>query len=257
MSEKEENITDSNLKKYLDKLDTLIDDNAKSLKKLGLKKNDDGELEFDEDTFDDDYDQKIVNKLFTGTDSFIDQARKLMRNIDYSASDAQIVKTERHLSSATKYESSDILKAYKYETAISWGQVLNDVYKKCKENSANYSSYLTEDDIKTFISCVNDLSGDSDILTLCENNKDKLKALNINYSSGDKGEFKLEYDTNSGTTSTTPLDNAACDALFNSSADSFVSKLISLSKEGFNNTIKVSEIGVDISDYSILVDEKV
>lgn len=97
MVKDKDNITDKSLLKQLDKLDTLFDDNSKALKKLGLKMTD-GKLEFDDEKFDDDADseQKTINSLFTGTNSFIGQAFLLMRKIDKSASDAQYVLTERY-----------------------------------------------------------------------------------------------------------------------------------------------------------------
>jgi esterase/lipase superfamily enzyme len=98
MIEDKDKITDKSLLKQLDKLETLFDDNSTALKKLGLKKNDDGELEFDDEKFDDEADseQKTINSLFTGTDSFIGQAFLLMRKIDKSASNAQYVMKERY-----------------------------------------------------------------------------------------------------------------------------------------------------------------
>jgi hypothetical protein len=107
MVKNKDSITDKSLLKQLDNLDSLIDDNAKALKKLGLKKNDDGELEFDDEKFDDDADseQKTINSLFTGTDSFIGQAFLLMRKIDKSASDAQYIITERYYNK--KVDSSE------------------------------------------------------------------------------------------------------------------------------------------------------
>jgi ribosomal protein S17E len=96
MAKKKDGITDKSLLKQLDSLDSLFEDNAKALKKLGLKMSD-GKLEFDDDKFDDDADseQKTINSLFTGTNSFIDQIYKLMRKIDKSASEAQYVLTPR------------------------------------------------------------------------------------------------------------------------------------------------------------------
>jgi ABC-type transporter Mla subunit MlaD len=100
------NITDKSLLKQLDKLDTLIDDNSKDLKKIGLKKTD-GKLEFDDEKFDDDADSelKTIKSLFMGTDSFIGQAFLLMRKIDKSASDAQYIITERYY--RKKVDSTD------------------------------------------------------------------------------------------------------------------------------------------------------
>jgi ribosomal protein S17E len=109
MVKNKDSITDKSLLKQLDNLDALIDDNSKALKKLGLKMSD-GKLEFDDEKFDDEADseQKTINSLFTGTDSFIGQAFLLMRKIDKSAADAQYVVTERYYNK--KVDSSDLAK---------------------------------------------------------------------------------------------------------------------------------------------------
>jgi hypothetical protein len=136
MVKNKDSLTDSSLQKQLDKLDTLIDDNAKNLKKLGIKKTD-GKLEFDEDTFDDDADQKTINKLFTGTDSFINQASRLMRNIDKSADDARYVTTEQHLVHGVKYSKEDIEQANTYLNIQTYSTKLNVLNKYVQDNQIN------------------------------------------------------------------------------------------------------------------------
>jgi hypothetical protein len=247
MSEKKENITDSNLKKYLDKLDTLIDDNAKSLKKLGLKKNDDGELEFDEDTFDDDYDQKIVNKLFTGTGSFIDQARKLMRNIDYSASDAQIVTTERHLSSVTKYSESEYIKAATYNNIHQSGYLMNKLYNAKINNKLQYSDFYDEIDktLKILAKSVNDIN-DTEIknkfidIFKDSNYSENLSNIGITY---DDVNEEIAY------TKQTNFDTNAFEKLFIGDEGSFYSQISQLSKNKFTDIIDQDKLGVTINEY--------
>jgi hypothetical protein len=243
MKEKREDITDSSLKKQLDKLDTLIDDNEKSLKKLGLKKNDDGELEFDEDTFDDDADQKTINKLFTGTDSFIDQARKLMRKIDYSANDAHIVSTVQNLSDTVTYSEEDLLKAKQYILMYQSNSTLNWLYNNSKDNYISNSSVAASiDEVLTILISNLDVSNKNDSYErLFDGNVvDNLKNIGITYNSNDKS---VKYDDIPSTIQEDTY-NYSYDKLFNNNEDSFYSKLSKYCLDEYGTVMKLDDIKV-------------
>lgn len=245
MVKNKDSITDSSLQKQLDKLDTLIDDNAKSLKKLGLKKTD-GKLEFDEDTFDDDADKKTINKLFTGTDSFIDQAYKLMRKIDKSASDAQYVTTEYNLHSTTKYSDADILNANVYLLMQQSGSLLNDYYKYNQNNMLEYNEETNKDNINQILYSLSlglESADKTDRLTgICSDNKDNLKKLGISYDADNK---TITYSEPSS------IDEDAFNALFSSDEGSFYTKLSAYCKDGYSQTMQLDKIGVTLIDESV------
>jgi hypothetical protein len=259
MSKKAENITDSSLKKYLNKLDTLIDDNAKSLKKLGLKKNDDGELEFDEDTFDDDFDQKVADKLFTGTDSFIDQARKLMRNIDYSASDAEFVTTEKRFYDGIKYSNEEITQAKAYLNLLNNSTVLNTLSGSVKDGSI---SNIDKEDMYSVLESVRD-----NLNLLGENGKEIYENEKYNADFANLG-FSLEnnsvtfsrnaesVDTSDGTSYSSLKQEfiGSLTQLFgdeSSNDGGFMNWLKKYCQDGYNKTIKLEEIRKNISSFAI------
>lgn len=248
-----DSLTNSTLQKKLDKLDALIDDNAKALKKLGLKKTD-GKLEFDEDTFDDDDNDKksTIKKLFEGTDSFGDQLYKITRDINKSAAAAQYVTTEYHLSSTTKYNESELIKAENYSVIQPWGQMLNTLYNaKMADNGVDYNSNddildIIDQSLEYITSNINYLNNDEGIVSLCKDNAENLEKLGITY---DETDNKFTYEPIKDSNDRNTIDSDAFDALFNGSEDSFYSKLIAKCKEGYNKTMKTDTIGVKIDKY--------
>jgi hypothetical protein len=256
MSKKAENITDSSLKKYLNKLDTLIDDNAKSLKKLGLKKNDDGELEFDEDTFDDDFDQKVADKLFTGTDSFIDQARKLMRNIDYSASDAEFVTTEKRFYNGIKYSDEEITQAKAYLNLLNSSTVLNKLNSYIQNDmvgSADKTDVFSE--FEKFAKNLNltDKNGEAEKIykTIC-NEKD-FENLGFTFNEDEK---KIEYVRKEDRNVANSDFKDSFAALFGDGT-SLIDELNRYCQNGYDQTIKISDINSELKSNSLKIDQYV
>jgi hypothetical protein len=246
MIKDKDSITDSSLQKQLEKLDTLIDDNAKNLKKLGIKKTD-GKLEFDEDTFDDDADQKTINKLFTGTGSFIDQAVKLMRNIDKSSDDARYVTSEKRLVQGVKYSGEEISQANTYLNIINYTSVLNRVNKNVQNDEFNnkvnkYDMFGLFNDL---IDSLNSTDKDGKVEALYDENEDKLNSLGFSYDEDNK---KLIYTQDDDMDMTTEEFKQSYEALFGDSA-TFASKLNDYGKEGYNETMKLGEIKVTIDEY--------
>jgi hypothetical protein len=256
MSKKKENITDSTLKKYLDKLDTLIDDNAKSLKKLGLKKNDDGELEFDEDTFDDDYDQKVADKLFTGTDSFIDQARKLTRKIDYSASDAEFTTTEKRFYDGISYSNEEITQAKAYLNLLNCSTVLNKLNSYIQDDkigSADKTDVFSMFEGLSKNLNLTDKNGESETIykTICNENDFN----NLGFSFDDT-EKKIVYERNEDFDITTDDFKKSFDVLFGDSS-SLRDYLNEYCQKGYKQAIKFDEINSNLKSNSLKIDEYV
>jgi hypothetical protein len=257
MSKKAENITDSTLKKYLNKLDTLIDDNAKSLKKLGLKKNDDGELEFDEDTFDDDFDQKVADKLFTGTDSFIDQARKLMRNIDYSASDAEFVTNEKRFYDGIKYSNEEINQANAYLNLLNYSTSLNKLNSYVQDNKI---SNINKEDMYDVFEKMRDnlnLLGEN-VKTFYEKFGTYFKDLGFSFENNSVTFSRnAEDDNTSNNTSSADSVDASYSSLKETFKNAFgylfgdSSPLCDYYKDGYNQTIKLDKIKDSIKTFAI------
>jgi hypothetical protein len=231
-----DSLTDSSLQKQLDKLDSLIDDNAKALKKVGLKKTD-GKLEFDEDTFDDDADKKTINKLFTGTDSFIDKAHKLMRNIEKSADNAQYVTTERHLSHTTKYEDEDIDKARTYISLQSNTKSITDQLKNASESTDTDIAELLDE----LGSALDSADKDEGLIEIYKKNEDNMKKVGFSFSDDYK---TLAFDKSVDMTSDDF--EQSYETLFGDTS-SFQSQLDAYCKEGYSQAMKLETIGVDIS----------
>jgi hypothetical protein len=226
-----------------------------------LKKNDDGELEFDEDTFDDDADTKTIKKLFEGTDSFGDQLFKITRDIDSSASDAQYITSERHLSSTTKYSNLDYLNANSYLLIQNGASLLN--YYCEHSNNGTTIDYNNNDEKNSIVDALNSVAlglnytdKTDALLKSYEDNKDNLAKLGVSYDDS-TGYFSLDISRNNATGEITyastgadySIDADVFDAVFNSSEDSFYSALNSFSKDGFNSAMKTSTIGVTIDSY--------
>jgi hypothetical protein len=239
-------LTNSSLQKQLDKLDTLIDDNAKSLKKLGLKKSD-GKLEFDEDTFDDDADKKTIKKLFEGTDSFGDQLFKITRDIDSSASDAQYVTSEKRFVQGVTYSKKELSQASSYLNIIKYSSVLNNFNEHVQngELSDNINKYDMFYLFNKLSDSLNSTDKDGKVKALYDENKDNLNNLGFSY---DENNEELIYTQDDNMDMTTEEFKQSYEALFGDSA-TFVSKLGDYGKEGYNQAMKLSEIKVTIDEY--------
>jgi hypothetical protein len=255
MVDKKDSLTNSTLKKQLDKLDTLIDDNAKNLKKLGLKKTD-GKLEFDEDAFDDNADQKTINKLFTGTDSFIDKTFKLMRKIDKSASDAQFVTTEKHFYEGVTYSNEDITQAKAYLELLRYGSLankLNDYVQKDEINTTNSIDLYGV--LEALRDGLNETDDGKKVGEMYNKYEASLSRVGFSYDNSLNAN-KLAYTRNTISDIAYPEYKTAFNNLFgvDNSSDGFLSWLDSYCKDGYDKAIKLSDINSKLKSNSFSID---
>lgn len=101
-----EKITDKELSKTLSKLEDFMDENEKSLKKLGLKESN-GKWTFDSELLEKTKDSDI-NKLFDGKDAIFSQLDKLMRKVEKQADEEEYQTVLRNFHTVTKYSDEEM-----------------------------------------------------------------------------------------------------------------------------------------------------
>lgn len=104
-----EKITDNELSKTLSKLEDFMEENKKSLKKLGLKESD-GEWSFDSELLEETKDSDI-DKLFEGNDALFKQLDKLMRKVEKKADEEEYQMVLRNFHTVTKYSKEEMEQA--------------------------------------------------------------------------------------------------------------------------------------------------
>lgn len=234
-------ISDDETKEQIEKLEKLFSDNEKALKKVGLKKSD-KKLELDSDIFDK-ADQKTINKLFTGRNSFAKQADKIIRKIEECADKVQNSVKEHTFSSLAKYSSDDMDLALLFITGKDNANILSGLGEDIENGLYN------EDEIKRNLSLFVDLSGsdwyDNEYLdkvkALCENNKNELSKIGITVENTDS-KITIEYDDDM-----TNFDREAFINLFGKNVE-FANGVKECFTDGFNQVIKAEKIGVSIID---------
>lgn len=169
-----EKITDKELSKTLSKLEDFMEENKKSLKKLGLKESD-GEWSFDSELLEETKDSDI-NKLFEGNDALFKQLDKLMRKVEKKADEEEYQTVLRNFHSVTKYSDEEMwqgstanyvqgiisglqelnAEVQSYDTSIStssedikeeidgfvWGY--NEILTKATDSISDYVKYMIE-----------------------------------------------------------------------------------------------------------------
>ena len=140
------NIENKDIRKELSKMDELISENKKELKKIGIKVSDD-ELKFDSEIFKDAKDKEI-NRLFEGNDSFINKIYKTMRNVNKIADESEYQLEYKQFSQTTKYDKTtiDALKTSNEVPCIIdfQGTVSALTALSSTEDKAKISEYLTK-----------------------------------------------------------------------------------------------------------------
>ena len=248
-------VTNEDVKKQLSELEDLFSENEKELKKIGLKKTD-GKYEFDSDIFEEAED-KIIDSLLTGKDSFIRQADKIMSRVEAGADDAEYHYVERNISRTTRYEQEDmevvalltlagevtsVMKAY-------GGKIQAGTLEDAdKENIEQDLIYLGQ---AMYITDKNEESENLEKLNqLCRDNENKLAQIGLKFDSEYK---KLTYDENTDMSS--DAFKSAFYELFEKSEVSgepaFWEKLSKYSRNVFNGIIKPETIGISIIDTQI------
>jgi hypothetical protein len=178
-----------------------------------------------------------------------------MRNIDYSASDARIVLTERHLSSVTKYDETEFLNAGVYDNIHESVYLLNKIYNAKTNNNKEYSDVLdniSEDIGDTLniltdnVNIIDDTEVKSKFIDIFKKSEysNNLATLGIK-TAGDKLEYNEPLDSNDNYA----FSADAFETLFNNNADSFYSEISKLSSEKFTRIIKPDDLGVKIDEY--------
>lgn len=234
-------ISDDETKEQIEKLEKLFADNEKALKKVGLKKSD-KKLELDSDIFDE-ADQKTINKLFTGRNSFAKQADKIIRKIEECADKVQNSVKEHTFSSLVRYSEDDVDLAMFLIVSKDNANVLarlgegveNGAYNEdgIKQNLSLFAKYSSSDWY--------DNEYHDKVKALCENNKNELSKIGITVENTD-GKITMKYDDDM-----TNFDREAFINLFGKNAE-FVKGVKECYTDGFNQIIKAEKIGVSIVD---------
>lgn len=144
LKKKYDSVSDNpTITKELNKLDSLIAENEKELKKIGIKKNSKGVLEFDSEQLQE-AKQSTIDSFFEGTGSFFKLTNKIMKRIDNA------VETETYSVETIKvpvyysYNKEDINTAENI-LDINKSLVLLEEYDSTLQNSKNEETEQTEE----------------------------------------------------------------------------------------------------------------
>lgn len=250
MDKSADKVLNDELAKQMDKFEKLFSENEKNLKKIGLKKSD-GKLEFDSDVFEDAED-KIINKLFEGKDSFVKQADKLIRKIEECADNSQYSMVERSFSSTTRYDTDDMQLAHFFVLAKETTRILG-ICGGIMEMGALPEEYEEElkMDLGIFAGYVynnaNNYENESydRLQTLCEDKEEELSKIGLTFYENPDGKNEMMYDDTVDCGSTEF--QSAYISLFGQNAE-FVNNIIDSCSDGFNEILKPEKLGVSIVD---------
>ena len=237
-------VTDKDVQKQLSKLDKLFSDNERTLRKAGIEKLN-GKYTFDRAAFAE-ASEKTINTLFTGHDSLVGKADKILRNVEETTADIQYVTSEYNVSSTLKYEEKDMLTA-EYSTIA--GQATSTL-KLIPSGALSDSSM--RDSVRDLLQLFSksayrtNSAGKNENIDklnqLCLDQKDRLAKLGLTFDSGQKN---MIFDANVDMT-TADFQNTY-NELFGKNA-AFGNTVIQYSKNVFNDIIKPDQIGVSIID---------
>lgn len=186
-------VENEDLKKEISKLEDLLDENKKDLKKLGVKMSDD-ELEFDSEVFED-VREKDINKLFEGKDSFIKKLYKTTRTIDELADKSEYKYELKSVSTTIKYDKNtiDALKSSDIVPSIMAFQ--GDISVLTALNAQNNADKVIEG-LGKFANSYNELKSNNTNIKLItdelENNWIELNELGLEFGQDDLLSFKQE-----------------------------------------------------------------
>ena len=237
-------VTDKDVQKQLSKLDKLFSDNERTLRKAGIEKLN-GKYTFDRAAFAE-ASEKTINTLFTGHDSLVGKADKILRNVEETTDDIQYVTSEYNVSSTLKYEEKDMLTA-EYSTIA--GQATSTL-KLIPSGALSDSSM--RDSVRDLLQLFSksayrtNSAGKNENIDklnqLCLDQKDRLAKPGLTLDSGQKN---MIFDANVDMT-TADFQNTY-NELFGKNA-AFGNTVIQYSKNVFNDIIKPDQIGVSIID---------
>lgn len=232
-------ISDDETKEQIEKLEELFSDNEKALKKIGLKKSD-KKLELDSDTFDD-ADQKWINKLFVGRNSFVKQASKIVRKLEDCADKAQYSVKEHNFSGTMRYSDDDINLVQFFLQTSNNANILHNLGEGMENGNDNED--IVKDNLNSFAECSDYYDNEyyDKVKALCVDNQSELSKIGITMENTD-GKITMKYDDDM-----TNFDRQAFINLFGKNAE-FINSIKECYINGYAQTIKAEKIGVSIVD---------
>lgn len=240
-------ISDDETKEQIEKLEELFSENEKALKKIGLKKSD-KKLELDSDTFDG-ADQKWINKLFVGRNSFVNQASKIVRKLEDCADKAQYSVKEHNFSGTMRYSDDDINLVKFFIGTTNNANILSNLGEGMESGKYNEDIVdAVKENLKTFAEWSNNYDSegyDSEyydkVKALCEDYQSELSKIGIAVENT-SGKKTIKYDGGIG-----DFDREAFINLFGKNAE-FINSVKECYINGCEQTIKAKKIGVSIVD---------
>lgn len=243
-----EKVSDEELEKQLGKLEKLFDKNEKDLKKIGLKKKD-GKYVFDSDAFEN-ADNKVINRLLEGKDSFVKQTEKIMRKIETRLEDLQYSIVERNMMRTTKYDNNKIALASSFTLAKETTNILGLCGNLLEAGvlPEEFKEEVTED-LGLFVTAYNNAykyenEDINRLKKLCEDQETELAKVGISFVEDAEGKKTMQYDVKDFDD---PDFQSAYINLFGEDSE-FVKNIVDCCSNGFNNTLTPEKVGVSIVD---------
>ena len=244
------NITDKELSKTLTKLESFMEENKKSLKKLGLKESK-GKWIFDSEIMEDTKD-KDINKLFEGNDAIFKQMDKLMRKVEKKADEEEYQMVLRNFHSVTQYSQEEMEQALASKRIISstgsvqsncdliqndtlpTGDIPEEIAQGLQSFCTDYNDIVSNstESVKEFIDYMNEKT------MVYETDLNKI-GINVN-------DGKLVYSFDKA------MDDgykASYEALFGENA-SYGNLIKTYAMDIFNVTMKTENLGITIDSYA-------
>lgn len=252
-----EEITDKELSKSLTKLEDFMEENKKSLRKLGLKESK-GKWSFDSELFEETKD-KDINKLFEGKDAIFKQIDKMMRKVEKKADEEEHQMVLRNFHSVTQYSQEEMklsMSAHhilgvidgmeannqlvqSYDTVT--GNNSADVIQAIEDNKSNLSDFCSY--YNNIVSMQKEASSEyaGYMQTRSQEKEEQLNNIGISIVDGN-----LEYDVNK------TIDDAykaSYAALFGENA-AYGSLMKTYAENIFKITLKTESLGITIDSYA-------
>ena len=144
LKDSKEVVSDEKLSKYFKKLESILSDNKKIFKKIGIKESD-GKLEFNEEIFKDAKD-KDINKLYDGNEAVFKQMDKIIRQITKRAEEKEYNMVLHNFYSVCTYSQENMtqsLNACNLQKTMSSLGSINSIFDSSDEVN-NYLLKFTE-----------------------------------------------------------------------------------------------------------------
>lgn len=244
VKESSEEIADKKLTKSMNKLETLMKENEKELKKLGIRENTKGEIIFDEEKFED-VEQKDIEKLFEGKDSFVRNIYKLTKTIQKQAEEARYNIVNRRFSSQIPFESDSVALAT-YALDITVG------ITKCENiNSLIQSGTLTDEQKDSVYNNLASFVEEYNTLIGCGAEDTNIKAI-VETTATYKSELStigITIDESSNSLAYTNMDTIGANAygiLFGDAGNSYGNLLMQYAHKIYTSALDTDAHGISI-----------